>query len=74
MLRDIYTRLCELNDVAAIPYIAELLVGRVQKMCYNISVHESPLVRAIWHSNQRRAKHRNIFLGVEQENTGITKT
>ena len=34
-------------------------------MCNNISVHENPLVRAMGYFNQRRAKHRNIFLGVE---------
>ena len=66
-----YTRISELHDVAKIPYIAEVLDGHVQKIC-NISVHENPLVQAMGHFNQRRAKHRNIFLGVHPDNSGIT--
>ena len=66
-----YTRISELHDEAEIPYIAELLDDYVQKMCNNISVHENPLVQAMGHFNQRRLKHRNIFLGVQPENSGI---
>ena len=36
-----------------------------------IPVNENPLVQAMEHFNQRRAKHRNIFLGVQPDNTGI---
>ena len=67
-----YTRISELHDVAEIPHIAELLDDNVQKMCNIISVHDNPLVKAMGHFNQRRAKHRNIFLGVQPDNTGIT--
>ena len=67
MLHAIYTRISELHDVDEIPYIGELVDSLVRRMCNNISVHENPLIRAM-----RRAKHRNIFLGVQQENTGIT--
>ena len=72
MLRAMYTRTCELHDVAEIPYSAELLDSHVQKTCNNISDHENPLVRAMRHSKQWRSKHRNIFLSAQQENTGIT--
>ena len=67
-----YTRISELHDVAEILYIAEILDDYMQKMCNNISIHENPLVQAMGHFNQRRAKHRNIFLGVQPANTGIT--
>ena len=67
-----YTRITELHNVAEIPYIADLLDNHVQKMCNTISLHENPLVKAMGHFNQRRAKHRNIFLGVQPDNTGIT--
>ena len=67
-----YTWISELHDVAEILYISELSDSHVHKMCNNISVHENPLVRAMGHFNQRRAKRRNIFLGVHPDNTGIT--
>ena len=67
-----YTRISELHNVAEIPYIAELLDSHVQKMCNTISTHENPLVQAMGHFNQRRAKHRNIFLGVQPDDTGVT--
>ena len=67
-----YTRITELHNVAEIPYIADLLDDHVQKMCNTISVHENPLVKSLGHFYQRRATHRNIFLGVQPDNTGIT--
>ena len=59
-----YTRISDLHDVARMPYIAELLDSHVQKMYNSTLTHENPLVRAMGHFNQQRAKHRNIFLGV----------
>ena len=67
-----YTRMSDLHDVAQMPYIAELLDSYVHKMYTTSLTHENPLVQAMGHYNQQRAKHRNIFLGVQPDNTGIT--
>ena len=67
-----YTGISDLHDVARMPYIAELLDSHDQKM-FNFSLtHENPLVRAMGHFNQQRAKHRSIFFGVLEDDTGDT--
>ena len=56
-----YTRISELHDVAALPYIDEILEDRVSKMYQLITEHENPMIRTMGQSCQWRAKHRNIF-------------
>ena len=64
-----YTRISDLHNVAQMPYIAELLDSYVHKMYTASQTHENPLVQAMGHFNQQRATHRNIFLGVQPEDT-----
>ena len=70
-----YTRITQLHEVANLPYIDELMESNVQKMYDIINKHTNPLVQSMGHFNQRRAKHRNIFLGVlpavTEDDTGV---
>ena len=54
-----YTSISELHDVAALPYIDEILEDRVSKMYQLIT--ENSMIRTMGQSCQWRAKHRNIF-------------
>ena len=42
-----YTRISELHDVAALPYIDELLEYRVKEMFEVTNTHDNPLVRSM---------------------------
>ena len=59
-----YTRISELQDVAALPYNDELLEDRVSKMFKMITEHYNPMVRTVGKSYMWRAKRRNFFTGI----------
>ena len=67
-----YTRNSEFHNLANLPYIGELIENHVNKMHKGILTHENPLVRAMGHRSQQRAKFLNIFPGEQPEDTGIT--
>ena len=67
-----FTRNSQLHEVVNLPYIEELIVHRVRDMCTHISSHENPLVQIVGLYSQQHAKFRNIFQGIQPEDTGIT--
>ena len=60
-------RFSELHDVAALPYIDELLEYRVKNMFEVTNTHDNPLVRSMGQLYQWRNVFQGICLSTDQQ-------